>query len=114
MTAPFANSYTAPVQEFGEDQLGAGMFRSIFRDIWARVQGRAGQAYYGGFEGSPENTLGGYGNSPQSFIGVAGRGRSDSITTNGAYPTIASGIVEGPMGDPVRRIFADRLRRGAM
>lgn len=112
MTAPFANSYTAPVQEFGEDQLGAGLVRSMFRDIWARVQGRAGQAYYGGADGAPESTLGGYGNSPQSFIGVAQR--NTAVITNGAYPTIASGIVEGPMGDPVRRIFADRLRRGAM
>jgi len=109
---PPANSYTAPVQEFGEDQLGAGLLRSIFRDVWARVQGRAGTSYYGGADGDPEATLGGYAVSPQSFVGVAGR--NSQVTTNGAYPTIASGIVEGPMGDPVRRIFADRLGRGRL
>lgn len=111
---PPANAYTAPVQEFGEDRLGAGLLRGLARDIWARVQGRAGTAYYGGSDADPERTLGGYAASPQSFIGVAAGVHNTQVTTNGAYPTIASGIVEGPMGDPVRRIFADRLGRGRM
>lgn len=110
----FANSYIAPVQEFGEDQLGAGLFRGMWRDIWARVQGHAGQAYYGGADGDPERTFGGVGNSPQSFVGVAMGVRTQAVTNNGAYPTIASGIVEGPMGDPARRIFAARLQRGRL
>lgn len=108
---PLANAYTAPVQEFGQDPVGAGLFRGMWRDIWARVQGQAGTSYYGGADGDATATLGGYANSPQSFIG-AGLARNPVTTNNGAYPTISSGIVEGPMGDPVRRIFADRLGRG--
>lgn len=105
------NAYTAPVQEFGPDQLGVGLLRGLFRDVLARVQGRAGTSYYGGSDADPERTLGGYAPSPQSFHGAANPAATTVVTNNGAYPSIASGIVEGPMSDPVRRIFAARTGR---
>jgi hypothetical protein len=110
----FANSYTAPVQEFGPDEFGEGLARGMFRDIWARVQARMGQAAWLGFDGDPVSTLGGYAQSPQNFQGAASRATTLVVGRDGGYPTISSGITEGPTGDPARRIFAARLQRGRL
>lgn len=46
----------------------------------------------------------------QQFNGNAG---ANAVTNrDGGHPEISSALVEGPMGDPARRIFAARLRRG--
>lgn len=86
--------------------------RGLFTSLLDRLQGRLGQAAVVGFDGDPMTTLGGYAKSPQSFIGAGTRATTNVVTRNGAYPTISSGVVEGPYGDPARRILAARLSRG--
>lgn len=109
MTA--ANAFVRPVVDYGPDPAESWV-RRLVGDTIARVQGRRGQHAVLGFDGDPTATLGGYGLSPQSFTGAVNRASTLVVSRDGGYPTIASGIVEGPMGDPARRIFADRLARG--
>jgi hypothetical protein len=106
-----ANAVVVPVVDYGPDPADSWV-RALTRDIMTRLQGRAGQPIYAGADGDPESSLGGYALSPQSFLGAASRATTNVTGRDGAYPDIASGIVEGPMGDPARRIFAARLARG--
>lgn len=67
--------------------------------------------YVGPNEGNPGRFWPGYAPSPQSFTGMAGQGGSAVVYRTGAYPQTDSGVVTGPLGDPSRRIFAERLAR---
>lgn len=63
-----------------------------------------------GSDASAEYTFHGYTQPLQHFTGAAG---ANPITyRDGGYPEIGSAVTTGPMGDPTRRIFAARLRRG--
>lgn len=109
MTA--ANAQARQIVDYGPDP-AEGWVRRLVADTSARIQGRLGQKAYVGADGDPETSLGGYANSPQNFVGAGSRATSLATMRDGGYPTIASGIVEGPMGEPARRIFAARLARG--
>lgn len=107
----FANEQPRTVVDFGPDPAESWVRRLVANTI-ARVQGRTGQAAVVGFDGDPGQTLGGYAATSQSFHGAASRATTNVTTRNDGYPDISTGIVEGPMGEPVRRIFAARLARG--
>ena len=104
----FANQYSAPVAEFGPDprERVAG---GLFAEIWARVQGLRTHPYAPA-DKDPSTTFNGYAQAPQNFQVQIPLG-SGIPYRDGGSATIDSGLVEGPMGDPARRIFAQRLAR---
>jgi len=106
----FANEYTAPTAEFGPDPVGsvARQGRGLFAEIWSRVQG-ARTHPYGPERSDPSTTFNGVAQAPQQFEGFTSGGGTPY--RNGGAATLSSGLVEGPMGDPARRIFAARLAR---
>lgn len=106
-----ANATQRVITEYEGDPAESWV-RGLFSSLMDRLQGRLGQHAVMGFDGDPSATLGGYAKSPQSFTGAASRATTNVVNRNGAYPTISSGVVAGPMGDPARRILADRLARG--
>lgn len=109
----YANQYTAPVAEFGADPHDRTAW-SLFTEIWSRVQGLR-TVPYGVADKDPSVTFNGYAAAPQEFTGLGTSLGGATPYRNGNYPTIDSGLVEGPLGDPARRIFAQRLaRRTAM
>jgi hypothetical protein len=105
----FANETRQTVAQFGvgpDARQGLG----LLRDLWSRVQG-ARTHPYAPEKSDPSITWNGYARPVQEFRGFG-------VSTGGAIPyrnggnaTLASGLVEGPMGDPARRIFAARLKR---
>lgn len=105
----FANQRRTVVSDFGvgpDARQGLG----LFRELWSRVQGARTHAY--GLEKSdPTWTFNGVAQAPQSFKGLSAPGGGGVPYRNGGSPTIASGLIEGPMGDPARRILAQRLKR---
>lgn len=106
----FANEGRQSVPTFGvgpDARQGLG----LVRDLWQRVQGARTHAY--GIEKSdPGITFNGtIAESPQHFRGLSAPAGGGVPYRNGGSATIASGLVEGPMGDPARRIFAQRLKR---
>ena len=105
----FANQYTQPTVEFGvgpDARQGLGLVRAI----WRRVQGFRTHPY-GPEKADPSITWNGLAQNPQDFRGLAAPLGNGTPYTDGAYPDISTGLVEGPMGDPARRIFAQRLAR---
>lgn len=104
-----ANQYIAPVSEFGadpHDQVAAGLLQSI----WTRLQGFRTHPY-GPAQKDPSITFNGYAASPQHFRGLQSPLGAGTPYRNGNSPMIDTGLVEGPMGDPARKIFAQRLAR---
>jgi hypothetical protein len=105
----FANQFRAAVSEFGigpDARQGLG----LVRELWSRVQG-ARTHPYGPEKSDPSTTWNGVGPSPQNFQGLNAPLSGGVPYRNGGSATIASGLVEGPLGDPARRIFAARLKR---
>jgi hypothetical protein len=105
----FANQVVRPVSDFGEGP-DSRQGRSLFQEIWTRVQGLRTHAY-GPEKSDPSITFNGYAHSPQDFTGLGAPLGGAIPYRNGGNATLASGLVEGPLGDPARRIFAQRLRR---
>lgn len=104
----FANEFRQPVAEYGvgpDSRQGLG----LLRDLWSRVQG-ARTHPYGPEKADPSITWNGYATGPQRFTGLDAIG-SGIPYRDGAFADISTGLVEGPMGDPARRIFAQRLAR---
>lgn len=104
----FANQYVHPVAEFGEGP-DSRQGRGLLREIWTRVQGLRTHPY-GPEKSDPSITWNGYADPPQKFTGLNNAGGALPYR-NGGFATIDTGLVEGPMGDPARRIFAQRLAR---
>lgn len=105
----FANQVRAAVTNFGigpDARQGLG----LVRDLWSRVQG-ARTHPYGPEKSDPSITWNGVAQSPQDFAGFNVPLGGGVPYRNGGSATISSGLVEGPMGDPARRIFAQRLKR---
>lgn len=105
-----ANQYLAPVSEFGEDPNGRGTARGLLGEIWTRVQGLRTHPY-GPADKDASTTFNGYAAPPQDFRGMNAINAGATPYRNGGYATIASGLVEGPLGDPSRRVFAQRMAR---
>lgn len=107
----FTNEVGQVVVDYGPDPADSWV-RGLVGNTIARIQGMLGQKAYGNVDGDPMTSWTGPANSPQSFHGASSRAVVTVVGRDGAYPDIASGIVEGPMGDPARRIFAARLAQG--
>jgi len=107
----FANARTRPAVDFDADpnNPSAGMVQETLM----RLHGFLVPAVLGG-DSDPERQFHGYGPQLQDFRGAASPASTGAIP-NGGNAELSSAVVAGPMGDPARRIFADRLRRrGAM
>jgi hypothetical protein len=107
---PFANEYRTAITEFGadpRDRFAAG----LLANIWTRLQGFRTHPY-GPMQGKdPSITWNGLAEAPQNFRGLQAPLGSGVPYVNGGNAMIDTGLVEGPMGDPARRIFAQRLAR---
>lgn len=105
----WANQIAQAVSNFGvgpDARQGLG----LVRELWSRVQG-ARTHPYGPEKSDPSITWNGYAQRPQDFKGFNMPLSGGVPYRNGGSATIATGLVEGPMGDPARRIFAQRLKR---
>ena len=110
----FANEYRSPVTEYGDDPRD-GRFRSLFGRIWNTVQSCYTAPYRPADDDPNGGVFTGLHTPVQAFMGADFLAANPVQYNDGGYPTIDTGLIEGPMGDPARRIFADRLRRrGAM
>lgn len=104
----FANQSSQQVPVFGEDPHAPG--RGILREIWTRVQGLRTHPYRPE-RSDPSITFNGLAAAPQDFRGLGQLAAGGVAYRNDGFPTLDTGLVEGPMGDPARRIFAQRLAR---
>jgi hypothetical protein len=105
----FANQRLGRISEFGEDPNGRRTARGLLAEIWTRVQGERTHPWLGE-NSDPSLSFNGYAPAAQDFTGMANMGGGTAMR-DGAYPTIDTGLIEGPMGDPARRILAQRLAR---
>lgn len=105
----FANEQVNRVVDYGRDPAERHV-RALVRDTVRRVQGFL-VAPWVGADHDPSWTFHGYGPGLQDFRGAASPATTGVTFRDGGSADISSGVVEGPMGDPARRIFADRLRR---
>jgi hypothetical protein len=106
----FANQRQAVVTEFADDPRD-GLFASLFGRLWNTVQSRYTAPYLPADDDPNGNSFTGLAAPVQAFMGADFLAANHVTYTDGGYPTIDTGLIEGPMGDPARRIFADRLRR---
>jgi hypothetical protein len=106
----FANAVPRQVVDFGVDPHNPA--RGAVHDAWLRLHGFVVNVVAGG-DTDPSSTFAGAVPSMQNFIGLSTAGATAQTIRNGGMPDISSPLTEGPETDPVRRIFADRLRRGA-
>jgi hypothetical protein len=106
----FANQRAAVVSEFGADPRD-GQFQGLFGRLWNTVQSKYTAPYRPDDSNPNGGMFTGLAKPVQAFMGSDFLAANHVQYSNGAYPTIDTGLIEGPMGDPARRIFADRLRR---
>lgn len=110
-----ANEYRTGITEYGPDP--ADRFaRSLIGRLWNTAQGKYTQHYRPADDDPNGMVFTGLHEPVQAFMGANFHAANHVTYANGAYPTIDTGLIEGPMGDPARRIFAERLarRKGAM
>lgn len=107
----FANQRAAVVTDFGADPNNPSW--PIVRDAMRRLNGFIGGPVIAGGDADPERQFFGVGPQLQDFTGAAARPSTGVVFRNGDVPNIGTPIAEGPETDPVRRIFADRMRRRA-
>jgi hypothetical protein len=102
----FANERPHVVVDFGPDPNNPA--KGLVRDAFLRVWGFLVPVYAGGSldRGSQFH---GVGPAMQDFVGAANPAATTIVNRDGEYPTISSGVTAD--GDPVRRMFAERLRR---
>ena len=107
----YANATARVVVDYGPDPAESWV-RRFYADVSARLRGELVAPVLGS-DADPERTYGGRleGVSLQDFDGAASPATTNVAYRDGGHATIAEGIVEGPYGDPARRIFAERLRR---
>lgn len=106
----FANQRPRAIVDYGADPRDR-YASSLFGMVWKTVQG-AYTAHYRPADDNPNGgVFTGLHKPVQAFLGADFLAPNKVQYNNGAFPTIDTGLIEGPMGDPARRIFADRLRR---
>lgn len=111
---PAANRYQRTITEYGADPNDQRTI-GLMSGLWQRAQSKwAGR--YGVANGDPGGSFTGTLTRDQAFMhGTVPMGANPNSFRNGDAAQIDSGLIEGPMGNPTMRIFADRLkRRGAM
>lgn len=102
------NAFRRTVIDYGEDPNNPA--RSIGRDLALRL-GAFLVPVVGGGDTDPEQQFHGVGPKLQDFDGAANQVGNRILYTNGGNAEISSAVTSGVTGDPVRRMFADRLRR---
>jgi hypothetical protein len=105
----FANERRTAITEYGADPRD-GVTLGLIGRLWNTLQGHY-TAGYRPADDDPSTVFTGLHAPVQSFMGADFLAGNPVQYANGGYPTIDTGLIEGPMGDPARRIFADRLRR---
>lgn len=112
----FANRRVRAVVDFEGDPSFRYRAGSLFTFLWRTTQSRYTAPYRPADDNPNGGTFTGYHAPVQAFTGANFLAANQVQYTNGAYPTIDTGLIEGPMGDPARRIFAERLarRKGAL
>lgn len=112
---PYANEYRAPITEYGADPRER-FATSLFGRLWNTVQSRYTAPYRPDDNNPQGGIFTGTAAPVQAFMGADFLAANSVQYTNGAFPTIDTGLIEGPYGDPARRIFAERMarRKGAM
>lgn len=103
----FANQVTRVVTDFLPDPNNPS--RDIAADMTLRVQGQLVAPMVGG-DLDPGLQFFGYSEALQDFKGLAVGTPTSSVMRDGAAD-LSDAVTANPMGDPARRIFADRLRR---
>lgn len=106
----FANEYRAPVTEYGGDPRD-GLFQSLIGRLWNTVQAKYTAPYRPDDSNPNGGVFTGLHTPVQAFMGANFLAANPMQYNDGGYPTIDTGLIEGPMGDPARRIFAERLQR---
>lgn len=106
----FANQYRAGITEYGADPRD-GVFQSLMGRLWNTVQSHYTAPYRPADDDPNGMVFTGLHTPVQAFMGADFLAGNPVQYANGAFPTIDTGLIEGPMGDPARKIFADRLRR---
>lgn len=106
----FANEQPRAVVDYGADPRER-FASSLFSMLWTTVQSRWTAPYRPADDNPNGGTFTGLHQPVQAFMGADFLAANPVQYTNGGYPMIDTGLIEGPMGDPARRIFADRLRR---
>jgi hypothetical protein len=107
---PYANQRKAVVADFGADP-NDSVTTGLMGRIWNTLQGKY-TAPYRPDDNNPQGGIyTGLHTPVQAFMGSNQLGANPVQYNNGAFPTIDTGLIEGPMGDPARRIFAQRLAR---
>jgi hypothetical protein len=105
----FANGQRRAIVDYGADPRDR-YSSSLFSTIWNTVQSKF-TAPYRPADDDPSTVFTGLHTPVQAFMGADFLAANPVQYNNGQYPMIDTGLIEGPMGDPARRIFADRLRR---
>lgn len=105
----FANAQRRAIVDYGADPRER-FSGSLFGRLWNTAQSRY-TASYRPADDDPSAVFTGLHQPVQAFMGADFLAANPVQYQNGGHPTIDTGLIEGPMGDPARRIFADRLRR---
>lgn len=106
----FANQRAAVVSEFVDDPRDR-QFQNLFGRLWNVVQSKYTAPYRPADDDPNGVVFTGLHQPVQAFMGADFLAANSIQYNDGGFPTIDTGLIEGPMGDPARRIFADRLRR---
>lgn len=111
----FANETRGLIPEFGPDPSNRRFLGLMSRKVH-EDQGHYNHPY-GPSNLNPGYEWDGYAHNPQHYKGFAvATGGSLTQYRDGGWEQTDSGVVAGPLGDPSRRIFAERLarRKGVM
>ncbi|MEU0788038.1 hypothetical protein ABZ341_41730 [Streptomyces sp. NPDC006173] len=106
----FANQERATVTEFGADPRD-GVFQRLTGRLWNTLQSKYTAPYLPADDDPNGRAFTGLHNPVQAFMGADFLAANYVQYNDGGFPMIDTGLIEGPYGDPARRIFADRLRR---
>jgi hypothetical protein len=105
----YANQSAQTIAEFGPDPNNRRIRWLMTRQVWDDQSMYTHP--YGPSELNPGRFHPGYMDDPQNFVSFNQQGGSEVPFRTGAFPQTDSAIVTGPMGDPSRRVFAERLAR---
>jgi hypothetical protein len=107
----FINQRTRAITDFEGDPTFAGRAGSLFTTLWRTAQSCYTAPYRPADDDPNGGVFTGTTAAVQAFTGSAFLAANPVTYSDGGYPAIDTGLIEGPMGDPARRIFAARLAR---
>lgn len=104
------NAQTRVVIDYAPDPNAPS--RGVFADLFARLHGFLVPVVAGG-DTDRGAQFHGYGPELQGFKGATNPASNAVLYRNGGYPELGNAATGGVVTDPVRRMYADRLRRRA-